>query len=128
MIQRGCGNAQPRRDRGKSLVAGPQTRVFGQQCRCKQVRVDIADAATEQAVMLDELHYLVMVGDDGLIEQVEVGQDEFAVRRIAERNLSTNKGVHQHLFALKQMFENGVAAIEIIHPNGGVSDDHSASK
>ena len=76
---------------GNSLqapIARPQFAARGQARGRQQMGIDIADAAPEQRLAIDQADYFVILGNDRLREFSQVAQKGVSLPHIAERKLT----------------------------------------
>ena len=76
--------AQGVRDAAQPLVVRPELRSRGQSGSGQEVRVDVADAAPEQGVAINELQDFAIGSHDGGRQVQESGQHGFPVAEIAQ--------------------------------------------
>jgi len=107
------------------FIVGPQCRSVGQLSRCKQVGIDVTDAAPEQMLASDGVQHLDIGGDAGLGQIRQGVQDDGALTEIAESELAKDKGVHQHPSGTEEIDKRRVPAAQMIYPNRRINQDHA---
>jgi hypothetical protein len=75
-------------NRLQAPIARPQFAARGQSRGRQQMGIDIADAAPEQRLAIDQADYFVILGNDRLREFSQVAQKGVSLPHIAERKLT----------------------------------------
>ena len=89
---------QFRGDCEQAFVVGPEPCVIRKFDRCKQVRVDIADASSHQPMPFDKRHHFVVISHDGMGQFDEKSDDGLAPMEISACQFANDEGMYQNLF------------------------------
>ncbi len=85
--------------------------------------IDPADAATHEAVGLDEKQHLPVVDDRRVREGSQEGQDLAPPPEVPAGELADHERVSPHLPGAQALGQRLVASAKMIHPDRGV-DEH----
>lgn len=89
--------------------------------------IDVADAVSEQFMLLDEAKNLILSGNCDLRQVMKVLQHLRLLLEMAECNFSDDnddKWMRRYLSLVEQPGECGIAAAQMIDPDRSISQDH----
>jgi hypothetical protein len=90
------------------------------------VYVNVADTATHELLPLDKEENFRILGHDAPRQSFEREEHLLAVTEISAGELAHHERVRQHLRIAQERNQTIVAVAKVIHPYGGVNDDHAA--
>jgi hypothetical protein len=107
------------------FVMCPQDRAVRQPRRGKQVRIDIAKAASIQQARFNKSQNFIIQGNARLRQAGEDAQHHFALAKITQRKLAHNERVHQNPAGPEQAGKRRVPGAQMVDPNRRVSQYHA---
>jgi hypothetical protein len=87
--------------------------------------IDIADAKSEQLMVVDEIQHFLVRGDDGLRHEAQVFQNKMTLPQIAEGQFADYEGMYQDLSGLKQLLKRRVALAQVVAPYRRIDVDQA---
>jgi len=111
----------------QALISCPQPRPRRQPDRCKQVSIDIADAAPKEFPLVNEMEHLRIRGNVDLRQFAHGAKHSVAPTQIAERQFPDDERVRHHLPAVEEPRQAAVADTQMVDPDRGIDQDHLAA-
>jgi predicted nucleic acid-binding protein len=113
------------RYRSQAPIVRPQFAVPGQQRGRQQVGIDIADAAPEQRMTIDQAEHFLVLGNDRLRQVAQVAEKGIPRSQIAEREFADHKRVSEDLASVEERRELLIACVQMLDPDRCIDQDHS---
>ena len=88
------------------------------------MRINPADTRSGQGAALYQIEDFAVRRDRQRRQIDEEIDDRSATRGQTERNFTNNKWVRQDLRAIEQRRERRVSPFEVVHPDGGIHQNH----
>jgi hypothetical protein len=81
------------------------------------VSVDVANASSKKAVLLNEVENLRVCGNGHLRQVRKRLKDNLALAKIAESDFANNEGMREHERLIEQLRQRLIALAQMIYPN-----------
>ena len=88
--------------------------------------IDPADPSSLEPVRVDEMQHLFMSGERNCRECIQQAEDLVSPPQVATRQLADNERMADGLSFVQQLREMTVPSAQVIHPDGGVDENHFA--
>lgn len=108
----------------QSFVSGPELDARDQ-CTGTEVCVDVANAFAHEALVFNEMHDLLVQGGFDGGQRLEQLDHCLSVLQVATGQLPDHKRMGCHLCLHQGLHQQGLALPQVIHPNGGVDQNHA---
>jgi hypothetical protein len=108
----------------KTFITRPQLGLRGKPYRAQQMGIQVADAASEQEMALDELKGLGIVCDNDVRQVLQRIEHRAPVAQAAEGDFADHEWMRKHFSSLKQACQVRIAATQMVDSNRGVDQNH----
>ncbi len=86
--------------------------------------VNPGDSLAEQTMLIQKAENFVLIGGSGAGQAAKIIQEFLSRPDISARDFSNHERMYQDLAVQKELTELRIILTEMLHPNGGVRQDH----
>ena len=111
----------------QALVTRPELRARCEQRPCQQMRIDVANATSEQPMILYEGMNFFIAGDESRGQSTKRLENDVSLPKAAQCQLPNYEGMGKNLPPVEQLGKGRIVMSKMIDPDRSVDQDHAGS-
>lgn len=121
-----AGNFKFMRQSVETFISRPKPGAFSQGGRSQQMRIDVTDAASHQAMVFDKEQHLVLLRQQGLRQGGQQRQNFGTRFQLPASQFANHEGVAERQTGFKNRSDLSIALPQVIDPDRCIKQDHDA--